>query len=107
MKLIVLDDAEADLAEAVLWYEDQQPGLSDRFMSEYMAALTSIENFPESFSLLETLREPFNIRRAVLPHFPYAIIFELRDDSIVVLTVSHTARHPQHWQKRLGGRPTD
>ena len=37
-----MDDGVADLVDAALWYEDQQPGLSERLFAHIGAALDAI-----------------------------------------------------------------
>ncbi|WP_267896728.1 hypothetical protein [Jiangella anatolica] len=38
------------------------------------------------------------VRRAVLRRFPYAVFYEL-GESLEVLRVIHTARHPEAWRR--------
>jgi hypothetical protein len=38
-RLIIRDEAEADIAEAALWYHLRTPGLGDEFLAEVRAAI--------------------------------------------------------------------
>jgi len=52
------------------------------------------------FPKLETLPPDQPYRRALLTVFRYAVIFEMVDDSIVVVAVAHTSRAPNYWLSR-------
>ncbi|MFO0870349.1 MAG: type II toxin-antitoxin system RelE/ParE family toxin [Pirellulales bacterium] len=99
MKLRVLSTAEAEATDAACWYDDQSIGLGELFLAEYAAALSAIEVDPLRFSLLET--EPTGrFRRCILRRFPYAVIFEVLFQEILVLAVAHTSRRPGYWRDR-------
>jgi len=36
------------------------------------------------------------------PAAPYRIVFRVIQDTVVIYTVLHSARHERHWQKRVG-----
>ena len=44
-------------------------------------------------------RQPV-IRRALLDRFPYAIAFEQRGDSLMILAFAHLRRRPLYWLAR-------
>lgn len=41
------------------------------------------------------------VRRALVPGFPYALVFVVTDDAIDVLAVAHQHRMPGYWLYRL------
>jgi len=45
-RLLLEDEARADLAEAFTWYEQQRPGLGSEFLAEVALVLDSIERSP-------------------------------------------------------------
>ena len=99
MILRVLSIAEAEATEAASWYDDQSIGLGELFLAEYAAALSAVEVAPLRFGLLET--EPAGrFRRCILRRFPYAVIFEVLSEEILVLAVAHTSRQPGYWRDR-------
>ncbi len=55
-----------------------------------------------SFVKLETLPSNEPYRRALLPTFRFAIVFEVFQEEIVVVAVPHTSREPNYWLPRLG-----
>lgn len=99
MKLRVLSTAEAEASEAACWYDDQSTGLGELFLVEYAAALSAIEQAPLRFGLLETDLAS-RLRRCILRRFPYALIYEVLPEKVVVLAVAHTSRRPGYWRDR-------
>ena len=97
-RLIVRPEAEADITEDSLWYEEREPGLGLEFTLEIRAAIQrAIEN-PLLYPLLR--RQP-EVRRVLARRFPYRIIFLVRDDAVIVFAVLHAARRHRHWRGRL------
>jgi toxin ParE1/3/4 len=97
-RLIVRDEAEADLTEAALWYDEREPGLGWELTLEVHAAIRrAVENPPHHL----LLRYRPEVRRVLARRFPYRIFFLVRDDAIVVFAVLHAARHARHWRQRL------
>jgi plasmid stabilization system protein ParE len=88
--------AEAELDDAISYYEDKSPGLGARFLSEVVIAVTRIVEFPDAWQELET-----GIRRLQLARFPYGIIYVQESEDVVVLGVFHLHRKPQRWRNRL------
>lgn len=85
-----------ELDEAVAWYNEQREGLGQDLLREVEGVLTRISEHPEAYP--KAKRE---IRRALLPRrFPYSVFFKIESHQIVVLSVFHNHRDPQHWQNR-------
>jgi hypothetical protein len=40
------------------------------------------------------------IRRRILTRFPYAILYQVDPDEIVILAVMHLRRNPEYWHGR-------
>jgi plasmid stabilization system protein ParE len=89
-------EARADIREAARWYENQQPGLGDLFVSRVLALLERIAQSPQHFPYL---RPP--VRRALVAQFPYGVYFTHQDGRTVVLAVLHQRRDPAIWKSRL------
>ena len=75
-RLIVRPEAEAEIAAAFRWYEEQHPG-----------------PFPRVHGI---------VRRALSKKFPYAIFFIEDETTVVVLAAVHMARNPEVWKRRTG-----
>jgi plasmid stabilization system protein ParE len=95
-RFIVRPLAEADLENTARWYDEEQPGLAARFLSDVDQTLVRIRERPLQFPVVVR-----DVRRALLHTFPYAIYFLASDEIVVVLAVLHLRRNPKIWQRRV------
>jgi hypothetical protein len=57
LRLIVRPDAEADIAAAYDWYEEQREGLGKEFLEEISVAIDAVQADPKRFpAIFRTLR---------------------------------------------------
>ena len=85
--------AQAEIAEAFDWYEQQSYGLGGDFLRVIAAAEEQLTRNPEAFP---PMRNRF--RRILLRRFPYALHFELLSGQRVsVLACLHHRRSPARW----------
>ena len=94
-------EAIDELVEAAVWYRGRRPGLESEFLNEVERVLPLIESFPASFPRLLDVPADLVIRRALLPRFPYALIFMDLGEHIRVLAVAHAKRRPGYWLDRI------
>jgi len=66
--MIIRPDAEADIAAACDWYEQQREGLGTAFLLRVEGTLESIRRMPEAHPVIHK-----TVRRALIPRFPFAI----------------------------------
>lgn len=93
--LIITPEAEADLADARAWYEQQRVGLGDDFLVCVEEAFNRIQRMPL------TPRTIFqDIRRSLVHRFPYGVFYKVTSDHIAVIAVYHLRRDPRGWQSR-------
>jgi len=97
-----LSEVEAEVRAAALWYEEQQPGMADRFLDAGLDAQFEIEKYPLRFPPPTGVRKNRPVRRRLLDGFPYTMIYELRDNELLVLAIAHTSRQPGYWINRRG-----
>ena len=102
MKLIVSEAATTEIGQAADWFESQQSGLGEAFHQAVKRTLESLLNAPESYARYEfvTSRRWPNLRRAIEQRFSYVIVFDVRDDDVVIVAVHHSSRRPGFWFKR-------
>jgi plasmid stabilization system protein ParE len=101
VNLRILADAEAEIDSAILFLNEQSPGLGNRYLDEVSQTLEAIVVQPLRFAKLETLPSDEPYRRALLKTFPYAVVFEVIEHDIHVVAVVHTSREPNYWLARL------
>lgn len=94
-------EAIDEVTEAAAWYRTRSPGLENEFLAELERVLSLIESSPASFPRLLDLPADLKIRRALLPRFPYALVFMGLAAEVRVLAVAHTKRRPGYWLDRV------
>ncbi len=83
-----------EIGESQEWYELQSPGLGEEFIAAMELQLKRLEQAP----LLYAEVIP-NVRRALLPRFPYGLFYAVRGSLVNVLAVLHDALNPRQWPK--------
>ena len=96
LPVIFREEAEADMAEAALWYERRSLGLGAEFVRSVDACLALISRQPTLFPIVHR-----QARMALPQRFPYLIIYRVFSDFISIVAVIHGKRHPRRWQARL------
>jgi plasmid stabilization system protein ParE len=94
-EIFIRSIAENDISDIVFWYENQVPGLGNRFITSLDATFHSIKRNPQIYPKIYK-----EFRRALLPRFPYAVFYIIEKNSVIVLAVMHGKREPKTWQKR-------
>ena len=103
MRLVLLAEAEAELDEAAIWYDERRDGLGDELLRAVHSAFIVISEAPESWPCWpDTRPRTPTIRRFVLPRFPYAIAYQVYADRVIVLAIVHGSRAPRYWIGRVG-----
>ena len=96
-KIIFAAKARLEFEAAVAWYDDQQPGLGDRFEAEVHATLQRILQNPARFRLAGK-----TVRTARVEVFDkYSVYFNVERDFIGVVAVFHGSRNPAELRRRL------
>ena len=96
MNVRFLAAARAEILEAVRYLNGQSEGLGFEFAVEVRSALERIVQFPNAWQPLSR-----RTRRCRTRRFPYGIIYQVREDAILVVAVMHLHREPDSWRGRL------
>jgi hypothetical protein len=88
-------EAEAELFEAIRYYEDREQGLGYDFSIEVFAAIQNIVAYPSAWPTMEE-----GVRRCLVRRFPYGIVYSIEQNEIFILAVMHLRRHPDYWKHR-------
>ncbi len=94
--LVFKEEARHDILQVSNWYADEAENLDVRFIAHIESTLKIIRNNPKIFK-----RVYKNFRQAALNKFPYVILYEYSDDTIIVFSVFNTSQHPRKKIKRL------
>ena len=91
-------EVEADIGDAATWYEEQKEGLGREFVEAIFHTVDALSGNPLLTSRRHRRR---NIRWVFTDRFPYRIIYEVANDTVLIISVLHAARHDRHWRERL------
>jgi plasmid stabilization system protein ParE len=94
--LRVDSQAQEEINEAFDWYFKRSPGVAEAFLTKIGTSMVQIASQPQLYPIYTK-----NTRRRVLSGFPYSVIFQEKDDIILVVAVSHAKRRPGYWRKRI------
>ena len=92
MRLRLLAQARADLADAMTWYKSKSEILAQAFLGDFEKTANLIESHPLAWSEMSE-----GVRRCRFSRFPYALIYVLEKDQCLVLAVAHLHRKPGYW----------
>ena len=98
-RLVFRPEVEAELAEAVDWYEAHGRGLGADFLRALDAAIAVVQRHPTLYPTVFG-----TARRAVLRRFPYSVVYVVDDEEIVIAACIHGRRDPRRWQTRIKPR---
>jgi plasmid stabilization system protein ParE len=96
MNIRFLTIADQEVDDAVEWYEQQSKGASRGFLDELDHVVLLVNTYPLSATLIEP-----EIRRFLFISYPYALIYGIHEDTIVVIAVAHQQREPRYWADRI------
>lgn len=95
LPVVWIPEAEADLRDALAWYEGIHPDLGLRFIMAVEAGIATITGSPLRFQIVHK-----ELRRAGIKRFPYSLFFKVESNRIVVIACMHGRRNPKRWQLR-------
>jgi plasmid stabilization system protein ParE len=95
MRIEFSPEAQAEVVDAVHYYERQVSGLGARFRAEIGDALKRLQHWP-----LAAPVERGDIRRLMLSRFPYKLLYSVETDCIYIIAVAHLHRAPEYWIER-------
>jgi plasmid stabilization system protein ParE len=87
--------AEVEMNEAARFYELRVPGLGQDFLTEIERCFAQVTSHPESGQAVFQ-----RFRRVLTRRFPFAVIYELLPDDILVVAIAHQHRRPGYWRGR-------
>src|SRR5262249_21676495 len=92
----LLPEAKAEFDDAADWYEQQRSGLGVDFVARVGAVTQRIAANPRMHAKVYK-----DVRKAVVPKFPYVVLYREEATEVIVISVFHTSRNPAIWQARV------
>jgi hypothetical protein len=93
-KLEIQPLATMEVIDAYDWYELQREGLGAEFLDELETFYSSVLRNPTSYGFYDKA-----VRQGKMNRFPYVVVFEIFDESVVVYSVFMSKQDPN--KKRL------
>jgi len=90
--LIFKEGARLDMLDAYHYYEQQQPGLGERFLSSLEERLAVISEHPEYYSFIDPKEV---LRDVTINNFPYVIVYALINQEVRIYAIHLTHKRPQ------------
>lgn len=89
-------EALQEFEDAARYYAARQSGLELRFIECVESALRQIADAPARW-------RPFvqDVRRYVVRVFPYAILYSIESNYVLIIAVMHCSREPGYWRHRI------
>ena len=96
MQIWFLEAAKNELNDAIDYYNYEAEDLGEEFLSEVLKALDRIKCFPNAWPSCSQ-----RTKRCLLRRFPYGVIYQIRNEGILVVAIAHSHRKPSYWKDRL------
>ena len=91
-----LEPAQDEFLEAVAYSNKQRTGLGAEFAEEVYRTIGRILRNPATWAKFSR-----RTRRCRTKRFPYAVIYQIKSDMILIVAVMHLSRRPGYWRDRL------
>ena len=87
--------AVKELADSINYYENINPSLGLEFSEEVYSTIQRILQFPKAWTKISK-----NCRRCITQRFPYGIIYQIKNDEILIISVMQLNQIPKKWDER-------
>jgi plasmid stabilization system protein ParE len=86
-QLVLQSEAVIDIQQAFEWYEAQKPGLGYEFITEVEEGFEKICDHPLHYAAINV-----RFRRLKISRFPYLIVYEIENITVLVVAIKHTSK---------------
>jgi toxin ParE1/3/4 len=95
-KVTFHEEADSEIYEAALYYEEKAADLGLLFLDEIEKAILRILANPMAYPSVGD-----EVRQAIVSRFPYSILYVIEsDEHLRVIAVAHQKRRPGYWKIR-------
>lgn len=95
MRYVFHPEALDEYTQAVQYYMQLQTETAQAFINVVEDVIFRIRESPMHWPILDG-----DVRRGLTQKFPYAILYSLEQDYILILAVMHCRRKPGYWKQR-------
>ena len=93
--VIVHNEAEEEIFQALAWYAERSAVAARAFVQELSSMVRLAVQSPGSWP-----RGSGNTRHIVFPRFPFDLVFRMKGETIEIVAVAHQRRRPSYWKDR-------
>ncbi len=91
-----LEIASLELDDTKAYYDYQLEGLGKRFLNSVKKSIKLIEEHPQAWHPLTK-----RTRRCLIRNFPYGIVYQIKEDYILIIAIASLHRKPYYWKDRI------
>ena len=85
--------------QTALWYAEREQRVAQEFVASIEDAIGRIVEAPTRWRVVEE-----DVRRCLTRVFPFAILYTIEDNFLLIVAVMHCSREPGYWKSRITGR---
>jgi hypothetical protein len=89
-----------DYVEAVDTYGAESLALGERLRERIKQTYAKIRANPRAFARVHEVAH-IEVRKAIVPRFPYSIVFYMEKTGPSIVAVAHAKREPLYWESRV------
>jgi toxin ParE1/3/4 len=89
-------EALEEYEEAALYYVDREPVLGLRFVDSVEECIRRILEAPMRWRVVEE-----DVRRCLTHVFPFAVLYTVEPEYVLIVAVMHCSREPGYWKRRV------
>ena len=97
-EIVLRREAQIELDEIFIWYEEQKAGLGFEFLKEFENDINKVSHNPYYASYIEA-----DARGTSLKKFPYQVIYRIDEikRQVRIIAIIHLRRNPEWFRQRL------
>ena len=96
MKYEFHPEALEEYRQAALWYAEREPEIALRFIASVEDAISRVLDAPKRWRVIDE-----DVRRCLIRVFPYAVLYTIEADFLLIVAVMHCSREPNYWKLRV------
>ncbi len=89
-------EARIEFRDAAAFYAAARAGLGAEFSREIESVIRRICDAPTRWSFVEQ-----DVRRSLTRRFPFAVLYTIEADFVLIVAVMHCSRKPGYWRHRI------
>jgi len=96
MKYEFHPEALEEYRQAALWYAEREAELGLQFIGSVEDAIKRVVDSPTRWRVIDE-----DVRRCLTRVFPFAILYIIESEFLLIVAVMHCSREPGYWKQRV------